>query len=126
MSLWCLHFLPKNEQKQVNLTYHRIKSNSFVCFLEETSAWKNHFGFVWLLAKFVLPGLEWVDNFKSRKLFLPDNFRMSLWNNRLSQNSNEKISKISVLEVYYFKVSTKQSLSSCKQNIDSLFVLTLK
>ena len=26
-----------------------VKSNSFVCFLEETSAWKNHFDFVWPL-----------------------------------------------------------------------------
>ena len=34
--------------------------------------------------------------------------------------------RISALEVYYFKVSTKESLSSCKKNIDSLFVLTLK
>ena len=46
--------------------------------------------------------------------------------NQFGQNINEDISKISVLEVYYFKVTTKQSLSSCKQNIDSLFVLTLK
>ena len=29
-------------------------------------------------------------------------------------------------QVYYFKVSTKESLSSCKKKIDSLFVLTLK
>ena len=33
---------------------------------------------------------------------------------------------ISTLEDYYFKVSTKESLSSCKKNIDSLFELTLK
>ena len=32
--------------------------------------------------------------------------------------------RISALEVYYFKVSTKESVSSCKKNIDSLFVLT--
>ena len=54
------------------------------------------------------------------------NFKMSLWKISLDKNSNENISKIFVLEVYYFKVTTKQSLSSCKQNIDSLFVLTLK
>ena len=46
--------------------------------------------------------------------------------NQFGQNTNENISKISALEVYYFKVTTKQSLSSCKQNLDSLFVLTLK
>ena len=42
--------------------------------------------------------------------------------NQFGQNTNKDISKISALEVYYFKVTTKQSLSSCKQNIDSLFV----
>ena len=43
--------------------------------------------------------------------------------NQFGHNTNENIS---ALEVYYFKVTTKQSLSSCKQNIDSIFVLTLK
>ena len=33
---------------------------------------------------------------------------------------------ISALEDYYFEVNTKESLSSCKKNIDSLFVLTLR
>ena len=42
--------------------------------------------------------------------------------NQFGQNTNENISKISALEVYYFKVTTKQSLSSCKQNIDSFCV----
>ena len=46
--------------------------------------------------------------------------------NQFGQNTKENISKISDLEVYYFKVTTKQSLFSCKQKIDSLFVLTLK
>ena len=32
---------------------------------------------------------------------------------------------ISALEDYYIKVSTKESLSSCKKKIDSLLVLTL-
>ena len=50
-------------------------------------------------------------------------FQNVLMKNQFGQNTNENIS---VLEVYYFKVTTKQSLSSCKQNIDSLFVLTLK
>ena len=45
MSFWCLHFLPKNEREQVDL---------FVCFLEETMAWKNHFEFVWPLIARVL------------------------------------------------------------------------
>ena len=39
--------------------------------------------------------------------------------------SQPKITEISDLEVYYFKVSTKEKLSSCKKNIDSLFVLTI-
>ena len=42
------------------------------------------------------------------------------------QKSRLKITEISALEVHYFKVSTKESLSSRKKNIDSLFVLTLK
>ena len=42
--------------------------------------------------------------------------------NQFGQNTNENISKISALEVYYFKVSTKESLSCCKKKIDSLFV----
>ena len=33
---------------------------------------------------------------------------------------------ISALEDYYFKVSTKETLSSCKKNIDSRFVLTFQ
>ena len=40
--------------------------------------------------------------------------------------SQPKVTEMSALEVYYFKVSTKESLSSCKKKIDSLFVLTLK
>ena len=51
---------------------------------------------------------------------------MSLWKISFIQNTNENISKISALEVYYFKVTTKQSLSSCKQNIDSLEVVNFK
>ena len=43
--------------------------------------------------------------------------------NQFGQITNENIS---ALEIYYFKVTTKQSLSSCKQNIDYIFVLTLK
>ena len=38
------------------------------------------------------------------------------------ENTNENISKISALEVSYFKVTTIQSLSSCKQNILSFGV----
>ena len=37
---------------------------------------------------------------------------MSLWKISLDKNSNENISKIFVLEVYYFKVTTKQSLKT--------------
>ena len=33
-----------------------------------------------------------------------------------------KKTKLTILEDYYFKVNTKESLSSCKKNIDSLFV----
>ena len=47
MSFWCLQFPPKNERKQVSLV---VKLNSFVRFLEETSAWKNHWDFVRPLA----------------------------------------------------------------------------
>ena len=47
MSFWCLHFLPKNERKQVDK--YIVKSNLFVRFLEKTSAWKNHFEYVWPL-----------------------------------------------------------------------------
>ena len=46
--------------------------------------------------------------------------------NQFGQNTNENISKISALEVYYFKVTTKQSLSSCKQNIDFSFCVNLE
>ena len=38
--------------------------------------------------------------------------------NQFGQNTNENISKISVLEVYYFKVTTKQSLSSFCVNLE--------
>ena len=34
-----------------------VKSNSFVHFLEETSAWKNHFHYVWPLVTSIVCGL---------------------------------------------------------------------
>ena len=34
--------------------------------------------------------------------------------------SQPKITEISALEVYYFKVNTKDSLTSCKKKIDSV------
>ena len=43
MSFWCLHSLPKKGSWQI------VMSNLFVRFLEEMSAWKNHFDFVWPL-----------------------------------------------------------------------------
>ena len=48
-----------------------VKSNSFIHFLEETSAWKNNFDFVWPLAE--------VDIQKgSSKLFLWENYFRNL------------------------------------------------
>ena len=41
-------------------------------------------------------------------------------------NSSKNERWISALEIYYFKVSTKESLPSCKKKIDTFFVLTLK
>ena len=49
MSFWCLQFLQKNHQKQVDLRYHSSKVEFVVCFLEESSDWKNPFDFVWPL-----------------------------------------------------------------------------
>ena len=46
MSFWCIQFTLKNEQKKSLII---VKLNSFVRFLEETSAWKNHFDFFWPL-----------------------------------------------------------------------------
>ena len=37
-------------QKRTKTSRQVVKSNLFVRFLEETSAWKNHFEFVWPLA----------------------------------------------------------------------------
>ena len=45
MSFWCLHFLPK----KTKTSWQVVKSNLFVHFLEEISACKNHFEFVWPL-----------------------------------------------------------------------------
>ena len=58
MSFWCLQFLPKNEQKQVDLSlsevsYVVVKLNLFV-FLEEMLAWKKYFDFVWPLIRTIL------------------------------------------------------------------------
>ena len=44
----------------------------------------------------------------------------------LFPKSQPKITKISALEVKYFKVSAKESLSSFKKNIDSLFFINLE
>ena len=43
MSFWCLQFLPKNEENKSTWGIIVVKSNSFVRFLEETSAWKKSF-----------------------------------------------------------------------------------
>ena len=64
--------------------------------------------------------LQECDGFIKGQLISKCPYEKSVWT-----KYQQKISKISVLEVYYFKVTTKQSLSSCKQSIDSLFVLTL-
>ena len=46
--------------------------------------------------------------------------------NQFGQNTNEKISKISALEVYYFKVNTKRESMFCLQEDRLCFVVTLK
>ena len=52
-----------------------VKSNSFVCFLEETSAWKNHFEFVWPLEYF------WIDEISPTALTaqMDQNCKSVLW-----------------------------------------------
>ena len=40
MSFWCLHFHPKTNENKL-----------FIRFLEETSAWKKDFEFVWPLER---------------------------------------------------------------------------
>ena len=50
MSFWCLQFLPKNERKQVDLRYHRIKVEFVRSFFwKKRRLEKNHFDFVWPL-----------------------------------------------------------------------------
>ena len=46
--------------------------------------------------------------------------------NEFHPNTNENISEISALEVYYFKVSTKESLSSCKTEHKLSFCVNLE
>ena len=44
------NFFQKTNKNKSTWCIIVVKSNSFVRFLEETSAWKNHFEFVWPLA----------------------------------------------------------------------------
>ena len=46
--------------------------------------------------------------------------------NQFGQNTNENISKISAMEVYYFKVNTKRESMFFLQEDRLSFVLTLK
>ena len=46
--------------------------------------------------------------------------------NKFGQNTNENISKISALGVYYFKVNIKRESMFCLQEDSLCFVLTLK
>ena len=46
--------------------------------------------------------------------------------NQFGQNTNENISKIFVIEVYYFKVNTKRESMFCLQEDRLCFVVTLK
>ena len=46
--------------------------------------------------------------------------------NQFGQNTNKNISKISALEVYYFKVNTKRESMFCLQEDRLCFVVTLK
>ena len=50
---------------------------------------------------------------------------MSLWKISFIQNTNQNISKISALEVYYFKVNTKRESMFCLQE-DRLFCTNLE
>ena len=45
------NIFPKMNENKSTWGFIVVKSNSFVCFLEETLAWKNHFHFVWPFAK---------------------------------------------------------------------------
>ena len=43
------NFFQKTNENKSNWGIIVVKSNSFVCFLEESLAWKNHYDFVWPL-----------------------------------------------------------------------------
>ena len=55
--LWYPRILPKNKQNNLITVLLGKKMNSFIHFLEESSAWKNHYDFVWPLVfpEFFLP-----------------------------------------------------------------------
>ena len=61
MSFWCLHILPKNELKQVNLLFIVVKSNCFVHFLEELRIPKSPFEINWPLPAWTcFQNLSWI------------------------------------------------------------------
>ena len=99
MSFWCLHFLPKNERKQVDK--YIVKSNLFVRFLEKTSAWKNHFEYVWplLTANLILKLVIYVEYeiISTRQNYEKQNLRktkLNVWPRvSLSISCKAKISK---------------------------------
>ena len=63
-------FLQKTNENKSTWSIIVVKSNSFVRFLEETLAWKNHFDFVWPLgAEFVIPFSSPVLSLSSCQLF---------------------------------------------------------
>ena len=84
----CLHFLQKNRTKNSRQV---VKSNLFVRFLEEMSAWKNHFEFVWLL---------------KNSLFLKDSYTLLPYVFDLLTNNNYE----AVLRLY---CKLLHSLSKC-------------
>ena len=45
------NFFQKTNENKSTWGFIAVKLNSFIRFLEETSAWKNHFEFVWPLEK---------------------------------------------------------------------------
>ena len=79
--LFYLHFSQKTNKNKSTWGIIVVKLNSFVCFLEETSAWKNHFDLVWPL----LVSHSWV--------ILKKNVRKSTWGTLYIQFSISKSHK---------------------------------
>ena len=71
-----------------------VKSNSFVRFLEETAALKNHFDFVWPLITMYIYGLYLTLQTRKRKIFLPiicELLGKDVWSLFALSNSQSKV-----------------------------------